>query len=129
MGMTVMKIKKSSSTTWTTLPVPISLKPAINVLDSSKSGRDNNTGSMFRDRIAEKQKFTAEIPGGLNNTQVAEMLDIILEGSFDCWLPNPKTGQFGQKTFYCTSAEPEIHQIYSTSLWDYNSFSISLTEM
>ena len=88
-----------------------------------------HNGKVERSHRNDQQNFTAEIPGGLDNTQVAEMLDIILEGSFDCWLPNPKTGQFGQKTFYCTSAEPEIHQIYSTSLWDYNSFSISLTEM
>ena len=127
--MVVAKIKKTTDTSWLELPVPISMAPVVNALDSSKSGRDNNLGNMFRDKIAEKQEYTLTFPARLSNTQVAQILDIVMEGSFDCWLPNPKTGQFGQKTFYCTSAEPEIHQIYSTSLWDYNSFSISLTEM
>ena len=43
-------------------PTPITIRPAVNALDNSKSGRDNNTGMMFRDKIAEKRKYTVEVP-------------------------------------------------------------------
>ena len=129
MALIVLKIKKTSADSWHELPAPVTIKPAVNVLDNSKSGRDNNTGKMFRDIVAEKLKYTVEVPHGLNNTQVAEILDILLEGSFTAWVPNPKTGTFQSKSFYCSSAEPEINQIYSTTFWDYKSWSFSATEM
>ena len=105
------------------------LKPGINIIDSSKSGRDNNTGTMFRDIVTGKNKYTATMLSGLNNTQYAEIADIILADSFDCWLPNPKTGAFGTKTFYCSTLEADIEQIYSETLWTYKEFSFNLTEM
>lgn len=129
MAIQVFKIKKTTSSSWYVLPTPVTLKPAVNALDNSKSGRDNNTGKMFRDKIAEKLKYTVEVPHGLSNTQVAAILDIILEGSFNAYGPDPKTGTFKIKTFYCSSAEPEINQVYSLTSWDYKSWSFSLTEM
>jgi hypothetical protein len=105
------------------------LKPGINIIDSSKSGRDNNTGTMFRDIVTGKNKYTATMPSGLNNTQYAEIADIILADSFDCWLPNPKTGTFGTKTFYCSTLEADIERIYSETLWTYKEVSFNLTEM
>ena len=50
------------------LPVPISMAPVVNALDSSKSGRDNSLGNMFRDKIAEKQEYTLTFPAKLSNT-------------------------------------------------------------
>ena len=129
MALQVFKIKKTSASSWTVLPAPATLKPAVNALDNSKSGRDNNTGKMFRDKIAEKLKYTVEMPHGMSNTEVAQILDIILEGSFQAYGPDPKTGRFATKTFYCSSAEPEINQVYSLTSWDYKSWSFSATEM
>ena len=129
MSIAVMKIKKTGTSTWKTLPTPMSLKPGINIIDSSKSGRDNNTGTMFRDIVTGKNKYTATMPSGLNNTQYAEIADIILADSFDCWLPNPKTGTFGTKTFYCSTLEADIERIYSETLWTYKEVSFNLTEM
>lgn len=126
--MVVFKIKKNGGV-WLQLPTPVTMKPAINALDSSKTGRDNNTGAMFRDKIAEKLKYNIEFPFGLNNTQVAEILDVLLAGSFVAYIPDPKTGAFVEKSFYCSSAEPEINQIYSETFWDYKGFSVSATEM
>ena len=85
MSIAVMKIKKTGTSTWKTLPTPMGLKPGINIIDSSKSGRDNNKGTMFRDIVTGKNKYTATMPSGLNNTQYAEIADIILADSFDCW--------------------------------------------
>ena len=129
MSIAVMKIKKTGASTWKTLPTPMGLRPVIDIIDSSKGGRDNNTGTMFRDIVTGKNKYTATMPSGLNNTQYAEIADIILADSFDCWLPNPKTGAFGTKTFYCSTLEADIEQIYSETLWTYKEFSFNLTEM
>lgn len=129
MSIAVMKIKKTGTSTWKTLPTPTGLKPGINIIDSSKSGRDNNTGTMFRDIVTGKNKYTATMPSGLNNTQFAEIADIILADSFDCWLPNPKTGTFGTKTFYCSTLEADIERIYSETLWTYKEVSFNLTEI
>ena len=49
--MIPIKIKKKSEASWYELPVPVVMTPTVNALDSSKSGRDNNTGAMFRDKI------------------------------------------------------------------------------
>ena len=129
MSMTVMKIKKTGTSSWKTLPTPMSLKPSTNIIDSDKSGRDNNTGKMFRDIITSKNKYTATLPSGITNTQYIALADIILSDSFDCWLPNPMTGKFDAKTFYCATLEPEIEQIFSENLWTYKEFSFNLTEM
>ncbi len=126
--MVAMKIKKEGGS-WLTLPTPVTMKPTINALDSSKTGRDNNTGKMFRDKIAEKLKYSVEFPHGLDNVLVANILDVILEGSFIAWIPNPRTGTFSEKSFYCSAVDPEINQIYSEDKWDYRSFAISATEM
>lgn len=129
MSMTVMKVRKTGSSSWKNLPTPMSLKPVTNIIDSSKSGRDNNTGTMFRDVITSKNKYTATMPSGLNNTEYAELSAIILADSFECWLPNPATGKFGAKTFYCSTLEADIEQIYSESFWTYKEFSFNMTEM
>lgn len=127
--MVVSKIKKTSDATWFELPVPVSMNPIVNALDSSKSGRDNNVGDMFRDKVAEKQEHSITFPAGLNNTQVAKILDIVLETSFDCWCPNPKTGTYGTKNFYCASCAPTIQRIFSERYWEYAEFTIEITEM
>lgn len=127
--MVAAKIKKKSDTEWLELPAPVVMTPAVNALDSSKSGRDNNTGAMFRDKIAEKQSYTITFPFGLNNTQVAAILQIIMESEFDLYAPNPKTGAYGTKSFYSSAATPDIHHIESESLWFYNEFSIEAVEM
>lgn len=126
--MVVFKIKKSTGP-WYELPVPVTMRPSINALDSSKTGRDNNTGKMFRDKIAEKLKYSIEFPFGLDNSRVASILDILLAGSFIAWVPDPKTGTFVEKSFYCSSCEPEINKVHSETFWDYKSFSVSVTEM
>ena len=127
--MVVSKIKKTTDTSWLELPAPISMAPVVNALDSSKSGRDNNLGNMFRDKIAEKQEYTLTFPAKLSNTQVAQILNIIMEESFDCWCPNPKNGTFGTKTFYCASCAPQIQRIFSETYWEYAEFDIEATEM
>lgn len=127
--MVAAKIRKTGDTAWLELPAPVVMTPAVNALDSSKSGRDNNTGAMFRDKITEKQTYAITFPFGLNNTQVADILQIVMESDFDLWCPNPKTGTYNTKSFYTAAVTPDIHHIESESLWFYNEFSFEATEM
>lgn len=127
--MVAAKIRKSGDMAWLELPAPVVMTPAVNALDSSKSGRDNNTGAMFRDKITEKQTYTIAFPFGLNNTQVAEILQIIMESSFELWCPNPKTGAYNTKSFYSSAVTPDIYRIESETLWFYNEFSLEAVEM
>ncbi|MBE6771079.1 MAG: hypothetical protein E7547_02905 [Ruminococcaceae bacterium] len=127
--MVAAKIKRKSDSTWLDLPTPVVMTPAVNALDSSKSGRDNNTGAMFRDKIAEKQSYIVTFPFGLNNTQVAKILQIVMESEFNLYCPNPKTGTYDTKTFYTATVTPDIHHIESENLWYYNEFSFEAVEM
>lgn len=127
--MVAAKIRKKGDTAWLELPAPVVMTPAVNALDSSKSGRDNNTGAMFRDKIAEKQTYTITFPHGLNNTQVAEILQIIMESEFELWCPNPKTGAYNTKSFYSPAVTPDIYRIESETLWYYYEFSLEAVEM
>jgi len=127
--MVAAKIRKSGDTAWYELPAPVVMTPAVNALDSSKSGRDNNTGAMFRDKIAEKQTYTITFPHGLNNTQVAEILQIIMESEYELWCPNPKTGTYNIKSFYSSAVTPDICRIESETLWYYYEFSLEAVEM
>lgn len=127
--MIPIKIKKKTSTAWYDLPVPVEMSPSVNALDSSKSGRDNNTGAMFRDKIAEKQSYSITFPYGIDNKVMAEILQIVMEGEFDIYAPDPKTGTYSSKSFYTSSAAPQISQIISETLWIYEEFSIEAVEM
>ena len=128
-SLVVFKIKKVGSSSWLNLPTPITMKPALNALDNSKSGRDNNKGNMFRDKIAEKLKYSVEMPDGLTNKEVAAISQILMETQFTAFVPDVKSGMFKEKSFYCSSVEPEIEQIYSLTYWTYKSWSFSAVEM
>lgn len=127
--MAAAKIRKKGNSDWLELPVPVAMAPAVNSLDSSKSGRDNNTGAMFRDKITEKQSYTITFPFGLNNTQVSDILQIVMESEFELYCPDPKTGVYSSKTFYTSAVTPEIYRIESETLWYYHEFSLEAVEM
>lgn len=127
--MVAAKIRKTDNTEWLELPAPVIMTPAVNALDSSKSGRDNNSGEMFRDKIAEKQSYVISFPYGLDNITVANILQIVLESEFELYCPNPKTGKYSTKTFYSSTVTPDIDHIESEELWYYKEFSLEAVEM
>lgn len=129
MDLVCMKIKKTDAKDWYILPDILTIKTAVNSLHSHSSGRDNNLGNMFIDKVSEKQKFTATLKAGISSTEMVKILDIIMSPSFDCYLPNPRTGKLGAKTFFNATGEAEIRRMYNDYTWDYKAFTFSLTEM
>lgn len=61
-------ISTTSNGPWFAVPAPIEFKPNWETLDSATTGRDNNTGLMFRDKVADKRKWECTLPDNLTNT-------------------------------------------------------------
>lgn len=144
--MSVTKIKKSTSSNWFTLPTPFSVQGSAEVLDSSESGRDNNTGYMYRDIVRnDVANYTIELPFGIDNKTMANIRDIVLSPSFDMYMPDIAYGGFPGQTvtingksktvpvrhFYCSSFGPTIHNIESENppKWDYDAYSFKAIEL
>ena len=115
--------------------IPVEMTVSFQTLDSAKSGRDNNTGKMFRDKVAEKLTAKITIPAGVTNSELAPIMTIITAGSFWAYIPNPKTGfSTPAKNFYCATVEPPIEKITAfsnnhPSAWTYDEFELSFVEM
>ncbi len=109
------KIRKSSADEWLELNV-LSAPTPINALDSSKSGRDNNTGKMFRDKVADKVTLSVYI-GETTNEESAAISAIVLSPTFEARMPNPCTGRVDTKTMYCTSIPWEVKEMTSNETW------------
>ena len=137
MSVTVTKIKKTGSNTWYNLPVPMELTGGSQVIDSADSGRDNNTGIMYRDIVREDVgTYTCTLPRGINNSDMADILDILLSKSFNMYIPDIRKGYFtGTREFYNASAEPEIDIIHTvgdslqTASWEYKEYTFKAVEL
>ena len=107
MAITVTKIRAKSTDNWTALPVPMSVTGGSQTIDSADSGRDNNTGLMYRDIVRnDVSTVSCTLPAGLTNIQMKDVLNIILGKSFQMYLPDVRKGFFATRTFYVASAEP-----------------------
>lgn len=136
MGYSYTKVIQISSngSSWQDMPTPVELKPIWETLDSENTGRDNNTGKMFRDKVADKGKWEIDFPAGLSNTQVSTMLQIMKAGSYYVKIPDSLTGMYKQFQVYTSSCEPEIERITELTnnvpnKWVYKAFSIHIIEM
>ena len=137
MSVVVTKIKKPSSNTWYNLPVPMEITGGSQVLDSSDSGRDNNTGIMYRDIVrGDVATYSCTLPAGIDNATMKDILEIILSESFNMYIPDIRKGYFdGSRKFYNASAEPEIERVYTvgnslaTAKWEYKEYTFKAVEI
>lgn len=155
MSAVVTKIKKTGSNYWYTLPTPFAITGGSEVLDSAESGRDNNTGVMYRDIVREDvMNFTVELPWGIDNIEMVKIIDILSSESFDMYLPDTTYGGFsGEKGyvfknnynndveevtvpirhFYAPNFKPVIHRINdaspNTPSWEYESCTFNAIEL
>ena len=127
----VLKIRISGGN-WYTLPTPMGVSSAAQVLDGGNSGRDANTGIMYRDIVRSNvSTVNCTLPAGIKNGAMADILNIILSDSFEMEIPDIRTGTFQTKNFYCATAEPTISKIISRNpdVWEYEEFSFQAIEM
>lgn len=99
-----------------------------NDLDADGSGRDVQTGLMYRTRIATKMKVDVKMLR-LKQTIHKQLLGDIAEPFYDATVIDPATGSQTTKTFY-TSSVPFGAQRYDkeTGMPYYDGMSFSLTE-
>lgn len=104
------------------------LSPSRNDLDADGSGRDVETGIMYRTRIAVKQKWDVKM---LRLTEAIhrQLLADISPAFFTATVLDPITGALASKTFY-TSSVPFGAQRYDKSSGApvYDGMSFSMTE-
>ena len=104
------------------------LTPSRNDLDADGSGRDVQTGEMFRTRIAVKQKWDVKLLR-LSEAIHRQLLADIAPAYFTATVLDPTTGAQATKTFY-TSSVPFGAQRYDKGSGApvYDGMSFSMTE-
>lgn len=104
------------------------LTPSRNDLDADGSGRDVQTGEMFRTRIAVKQKWDVKmlrLPQKIHKQLLADINPVF----FSVTVLDPKTAQQATKTVY-TSTVPFGAQRYDKDSGTpyYDGMTFSMTE-
>lgn len=104
------------------------LTPSLNDLDADGSGRDVQTGLMYRTRIGTKQKWDVKMLR-LSETLHKQLLTDISPVFYTATILDPTTGATATKTVY-TSTIPMGAQRYDkeTSAPYYDGMTFSMTE-
>ena len=104
------------------------LTPSLNDLDADGSGRDVQTGLMYRTRIGTKQKWDVKMLR-LSETLHKQLLADISPVFYTATILDPTTGATATKTVY-TSTIPMGAQRYDkeTSAPYYDGMTFSMTE-
>ncbi len=112
----------------TDLPAPIVLQPGIQDLDSADGTGRNQSGTMFRDRVAVKRTVHCEW-GILSRTEMAEILSAISDISFSLTYPDPQTGNLETITAYVGDRTPAMCTVMSDTDWTWTGLSLDFVEM
>ena len=106
----------------------IELSPSRNDLDADGSGRDVQTGKMYRTRIAIKQKWEVKM-ARLSESVHRQLLADIKPAFYSATILDPNTGATATKTFY-TSSVPFGAQRYDKDSGApyYDGMTFSMTE-
>jgi hypothetical protein len=111
----------------TDLPVPIALQPGIQDLDSDGSGR-NQSGTMFRDRLAVKRKVHCEW-GPLTRNEMAALLSAMADASFSVTYPDPQEGALKTITAYVGDRSTPMLVPLGDDNWMWGGLSVDFIEM
>lgn len=112
----------------TDLPAPTVLQPGIQDLDSEDGTGRNQTGTMFRDRIAVKRTVHCEW-GILNKTEMAALLSAMSPASFKLTYPDPQEGILKEITCYVGDRVPAMCTAISDTDWMWTGLSVDFVEM
>ena len=105
------------------------IKAELNALDAEGSGRDVQTGQMFRTHIADKVKLEVSMLRLPTSVMIALTADLMSNPYYTATFLDPKTGAQATKTFY-TSTVPYGVQRYlrSADQTVYDGVSFSMIE-
>lgn len=121
--MALLKINNT-----TELPAPTVLQPAIQDLDSESGTGRNQSGTMFRDRVAVKRKVHCEW-GVLTKEEMSTLLKAISDASFTLEYPDPQEGAMKTITAYVGDRSPAVCSVISDTNWQWVGLSLDFIEM
>ena len=112
----------------TDLPAPTVLQPGIQDLDSEDGTGRNQSGTMFRDRIAVKRKVHCEW-GILSRDEMATLLEAMSPASFKLTYPDPQAGILKKIDAYVGDRNPAMCSAISDTDWMWTGLSVDFVEM
>lgn len=112
----------------TELPATTVLQPGIQDLDSEDGTGRNQSGTMFRDRVAIKRTIHCEW-GVLNKTEMAALLSAMSPASFSLTYPDPQAGALKTITAYVGNRVPAMCSVISDTDWMWVGLSVDFIEM
>lgn len=112
----------------TDLPAPTVLQPGIQDLDSEDGTGRNQSGAMFRDRIAVKRTIHCEW-GVLSRADMATLLTAMSPPSFLLTYPDPQEGYLKTITAYVGDRTPAICSVISDTDWLWAGLAVDFVEM
>jgi hypothetical protein len=110
------------------LPAPTVLQPGIQDLDSEDGTGRNQSGTMFRDRIAVKRTVHCEW-GVLTRLEMKTLLSAMSTISFSLTYPDPQLGEFNTITAYVGNRVPAMCAVVSDDDWLWTGLSVDFVEM
>lgn len=110
------------------LPAPTVLQPGIQDLDSEDGTGRNQSGTMFRDRVAIKRTVHCEW-GILTRGEMAELLSAMSSPSFSLTYPDPQTGELETITAYVGNRVPAMCSVISDTEWMWTGLAVDIVEM
>lgn len=110
------------------LPAPTALQPGIQDLDSEEGTGRNQSGTMFRDRVAVKRSIHCEW-GVLTRAEMSTLLAAMSPASFELTYPDPQTGQLETITAYVGNRVPAMCMAISDTDWMWSGLSVDFIEM
>lgn len=108
--------------------VTLELTPSGNGLNADGSGRDTQTGEMFRTKVGDKLKWEVKM-NDLNESQMKTLALALKETFYQATTLNPDTNEREERTYY-TDTRPFGSQVYSPSeeITYYKGVAFSMTE-
>lgn len=110
------------------LPAPTALQPGIQDLDSEEGTGRNQSGTMFRDRVAVKRSIHCEW-GVLTRAEMSTLLTAMSPASFELTYPDPQTGRLETITAYVGNRVPAMCMAISDTDWMWSGLSVDFIEM
>jgi hypothetical protein len=112
----------------TELPAPAVLQPTIQDLDSEDGTGRNQSGTMFRDRIAVKRSVHCEW-GPLSKSEMATLLTAMSPASFSLTYPDPQEGAMKTITAYVGDRSVPVLIPLGANDWMWGNLSADFTEL
>ena len=112
----------------TNLPAPTVLQPGIQDLDSEDGTGRNQSGTMFRDRVAVKRTVHCEW-GVLTKEEMKNLLSSMSPASFNLSYPDPQEGRIREITAYVGNRVPAMCSVISDTDWMWTGLSVDFIEM